>query len=298
MKFLNFGSLNLDYTYRVPHIVQPGETLSSTRLEVYPGGKGLNQSVALSRAGAQVFHAGMVGEDGGLLRKTLQENGIDARFVKTSEERSGNAIIQVAENGENSIVLYGGANQALTEAIIEDVLSHFSEGDCILLQNEVNLLDQIIARAAEKKLRIILNPSPFNERVTACDLSKVSLFLINEVEGRQMTGAENTDGILRVMGEKFPDAGVVLTLGARGSIFASKNQTVRVGSYPVKAVDTTAAGDTFTGYFLHLYLNEGKPAEESMKVAAMAAAFAVSRQGAVPSIPWMQAVKKNLAATR
>lgn len=285
MRFLNFGSLNLDYTYFVDHIVQPGETLASSSLEVFPGGKGLNQSVALARAGAEVYHAGMVGPDGSLLRKVLQENGIHTEYVRTVQERSGNAIIQVSRTGENSILLFGGANRCNTEAFVRDVLSGFGTGDWLLLQNEINLLPYLVKEAHSRGIRIALNPSPYDAQIEACDLGKVNLFFINEVEGCQITNETEPEKILAAMEVRFPKAEIVLTLGAEGAVLSSRQERYYCDSVKVNAVDTTAAGDTFTGYFLQSYLSMGQGAAAALQTAAKAAAISVTRKGAVPSIP-------------
>lgn len=291
MKFLNFGSLNLDYVYVLDHIVAPGETISSTSLEVFPGGKGLNQSVSLSRAGAEVYHAGMIGADGDLLLHTCADNGVHTDYIQTVSERSGHAIIQLSSSGENSIVLFGGANQMNSEEYIDEVLSHFEAGDILLLQNEINLLDSIIQKAAEKGLIIALNPSPFNEKIEQCDLNKVDIFFINEVEGKQITGETKSEQILEKMSQKYPKAKIVLTLGKYGVTFYENGQIHSHGIYQVPRVDTTAAGDTFTGYFLYLYA-KGVGAKEALRKASIASSIAVSRKGAAPSIPFMKEVEE------
>ena len=289
MKILNFGSLNYDYVYSVDHIVAPGETISSTKLEVFCGGKGLNQSVALAKAGAEVYHAGMLGQDGEMLRNTCKENGINDKHIKTVDERTGNAIIQVSGQGQNSIVLFGGANRKNSKEYIDSVLSDFNAGDMLLLQNEVNLVDYLIERAYEKQIIIALNPSPFDEEMTKCDFSKVSIFLMNEVEGEQITGEKEPDKILSVMKSKYPNAKVVLTLGKAGVVYSDKEISCKHGIYRVKVVDTTAAGDTFTGYFLSSML-QNKPIDEALRIASVASSLAVSKKGATSSIPYLKEV--------
>lgn len=244
MKILNFGSLNIDFVYSVDHIVAPGETISSTQLNVYPGGKGLNQSVALARGGAAVFHAGMLGEDGGMLRKTCEENHVDFSLIRTVGERSGNAIIQVSAKGQNSIVLFGGANRKNEKAYVDEVLSHFGAGDLLLLQNEINLLDYLIERAAQRQMKIALNPSPYDDAVEQCDLHKVHWLMMNEVEGSQITGEREPDAILEQIQKRYPQVHTVLTLGKDGVIYQAGRQRFHHGIYDVPVVDTTAAGDT------------------------------------------------------
>lgn len=284
MKVLNFGSLNVDYVYPVDHIIAPGETENSGSVMENCGGKGLNQSIALSKAGVSVFHAGQVGEEGGLLIDKCKENGVDASYIKKIPGRTGHTIIQVDKNGQNSIILFGGANRGLTKEYIDEVLSNFDKGDILLLQNEVNLLDHIIDRAFEKGMTIILNPSPFDDALKSCDLKKISMFILNEIEGQQITGKSDPDEILDALHTSFPEAKVVLTLGSEGSVYRFKDEVHRQGIFPVKAVDTTAAGDTFTGYFIASMI-EGLSVPEGLELAAKASSITVTRPGATDSIP-------------
>ncbi len=292
MKVLNFGSLNLDYVYPVDHIILPGETEPAGGVTLHCGGKGLNQSIALAKAGVPVYHAGLVGEEGQVLIETCLKNGVKTDYIKTISGRSGHTIIQVDRHGQNSILLFGGANRRITEEFIEEVLKDFEKGDILVLQNEINLLDRIIDRAYEKGMRIVLNPSPFDEALKKCDLKKVSLFLLNEIEAEQMTGEKEAERALDRMRELYPEAGIVLTLGALGSVWQGKEGRIRQGIYQVKAVDTTAAGDTFTGYFISSMIG-GLPAGEGLSLAAKASAIAVTRHGAADSIPLKEEVLKT-----
>ena len=294
MKILNIGSMNLDMVYQMDHIVQPGETEASYGMNVFLGGKGINQSVAAAKAGAEVYHGGMIGQDGQPFLDACREFGVDARYIRKVEGKSGHAIIQIDKNAQNSILLFGGANQCLTEAYVDEVLEDFDAGDILLLQNEVNLLPYIVDRAWEKGMQIALNPSPFNALLDAVDMGKISLFLLNEVEGDQITGLTEPEEIIARLLELFPDARIVLTLGKDGAVYADREQRHFQPIYPVKAVDTTAAGDTFTGYFLAC-LCEGMPIPEVLKRSAKASSIAVSRPGAVPSVPWRNEVEQELA---
>lgn len=293
MKVLNFGSLNYDYVYSVDHAVTPGETMDSFGMETFLGGKGLNQSISLARAGVPVWHAGLVGEEGGLFLDACRENGIDTTFVKMISGKSGHAIIQVDKTAQNCILLYGGSNRKITREFVDEVLSHFEKGDILLLQNEINELDYIIDKAYEIGMQIALNPSPFDAALDKCDLGKVSIFLLNEIEGGQISGETEPDKILDKMMEKYPEARIVLTLGSDGVVYRDKIQTCRQGIFKVKAVDTTAAGDTFTGYFIASLL-EDMPIAEALKMCAKASSITVSRKGATDSIPTMEEVRKSL----
>ena len=159
MRILVFGSLNLDHVYRVPCVVKVGETVPVTDYTVKLGGKGMNQATALSRAGLQVDFAGSVGEDGGRLREFLRGVGVDVTRLTTVPRPSGQAHIQVGPGGANAILLYAGANRTLTPERVEGTLADYGEGDLLVLQNEVNLLSEIIDRAYEKGMRIVLNSS-------------------------------------------------------------------------------------------------------------------------------------------
>ena len=289
MKILNIGSLNLDHVYNVDHIVAGGETQSSKSLRAYCGGKGLNQSIALARAGALVFHGGLIGSDGEALLDMCRENGIDTTYIRQIDGRSGHTVIQVDKQGQNSILLYGGANHQFTEAYIDDILKNFGEGDILLLQNEINFVDYIVEQAFLRGIKIILNPSPMNEALKKADLTKVSLFIMNEIEGEQITGEKEAGKILARAKMLFPKARLVLTLGKKGSVYTYGNEELWQKAYPANAVDTTAAGDTFTGYFI-AGMTRGLDAKASLDLAAKASALAVGRRGAAPSIPWLREV--------
>ena len=285
MKALNFGSLNLDYVYQVDHFVRPGETLDALHQTVNPGGKGLNQSVALAKAGAAVCHAGCVGQGGGMLRQTLESYGV--------ETLQGNAVIQVDRSGQNCILLYGGSNRRLTEAQISETIARFSPGDWLILQNETNLLPELVDAGFAKGMRVVLNPSPYNESIAQVDLSKVSWLLVNEVEAKQCSGTDEPEKVWAYLHERYPSLSLLVTLGGDGSAAFTGTERVRQAAFPVKAVDTTAAGDTFTGYFI-AGLMEKRPLAECLRRASMAAAVSVTRPGAAPSIPEKEEVERLL----
>lgn len=297
MKVLCFGSLNIDYTYRVSHFVRQGETLAAESLQVFSGGKGLNQAVALARAGAETWMAGAVGEDGRFLLEELAAAGVRTDHVCVlQQERTGNAIIQNDRTGDNCILLYGGANRAVTEAQVDAVLQHFGAGDWLLLQNEINQLPYIMRQAHARGMKIAFNPSPMEARVLEYPLESVDLFLLNRVEAAQLAGTDGTDGqaLLAALRGRFSRAAVVLTLGADGAVYTDGAETVQQAAYPVQAVDTTAAGDTFTGFFLAARMR-GEGAPRAMELASRAAAIAVTRRGAAPSIPTFAEVKVSFA---
>lgn len=292
-KILNFGSLNYDYVYTVHHIVQGGETIASAGMETYCGGKGLNQSIALARAGARVFHAGLVGEEGNQMIELCKESEVDARYIRKIAGKSGHTIIQVDQNAQNCIILFGGSNRKMTHALIDEVLQDFEAGDYLLLQNEINEIPYMIDQAYQKGMKIVMNPSPYDEHVEECDLSKIEILMINEVEGEQITGKKDAADILTELVNRYPDMKILLTLGSRGAIYCIKEQQFIQTAMKVDAVDTTAAGDTFTGYFLDSVLR-GLSVEQALRRATAASALAVTRSGAAASIPMSAEVEKML----
>lgn len=296
MKILNFGSLNIDYVYSVEHFVRKGETISSHQLEVFSGGKGLNQSVAMGRAGVEVYHAGAIGKDGENLLELLKEAGVNVDYVEVLEKtKSGNAIIQRDASGDNCIILYGGANQEISQEQVDNVLAHFSAGDFLVLQNEINEMPYIMEKAHQKGMKIVLNPSPMNEKILQMPLDFVDYFILNEIEAKEILGAAQ-DGkaegkeLLERLHQKFEKAKIVLTLGEEGSLYADEKERVCQGIYQTKVQDTTAAGDTYTGYFMAGVV-AGLSIRECMDLAAKASAISVSRLGAAPSIPKMEEVR-------
>ena len=285
MKILNYGSLNYDYVYTVPHIAAEGETISAEGMECHLGGKGLNQSVAIARAGSRVYQGGAAGSDGDRFFEFCAANGVSTEFIERMEGACGWAFIEVDSSSENCIVLYSGTNKRQSREHIDQVLESFEEGDLLILQNEINELPYLIDRAYERGMRIVLNPSPYNSQVEESDLNKIEFFLLNEVEGEQISGSREPEKILSYMKRRFPEAKVVLTLGSQGAVYQDSRQKICQPAFPAPAVDTTAAGDTFTGYFIHGIACQDS-VRKSLESAAKAAAIAVSRKGAADSIPW------------
>ena len=284
MKILNFGSCNIDYVYSLDHIVKIGETETTNKFETFPGGKGLNQSIAVAKAGAKVFHAGCVGNDSELLTQVLVQNGVDITYLKTVDTKNGHAIIQVSSKGENSIFLYPGSNEMITKNFVDTVLENFEAGDIILLQNEINNVDYIVEKAYSRDMCVILNPSPFNERINKINFDMLSYLVLNEVELNEISGCAESEEGLAYLRQKYPWLKIILTLGENGSVFVNGNQKFYQAAFKVDAVDTTAAGDTFTGYFI-AELSKGTDYPQILKIASAASAIAVSRKGAAPSIP-------------
>ena len=286
MKILSFGSLNLDKVYSVDHFVRAGETMSSAKLEEFCGGKGLNQSVAIARAGGEVYHAGCVGAaDGGMLLDMLRSSGVDISLVKQLSCPSGHAIIQVNSDGQNCILLYGGANQQVSMEQIDETLAKFDAGDILVLQNEISNLSYLIEAAGKKGMIIVLNPSPMTADILTMPLQYVSYFLLNEVEAKDLCGEEAADEAYPdKLLARFPNSKIVLTLGERGCIYRDAQKQISHPACKVQAVDTTAAGDTFTGFFVAA-IAAGSDVHTALEQATKAAAISVGRKGAAPSIP-------------
>ena len=284
MKILCFGSCNIDYVYSIDHIVKPGETISSDDLAVFPGGKGLNQAVALAKAGAEVFFAGCVGADGAFLKQVLLESGVDIRYLRTVDTKTGHAIIQVDKTAENAIVIFSGANGCITDEYIEHVMCDFEAGDILLIQNEISSLDYLVEAAGKRGMQIFFNPSPLNDKLDLIDLRWVRCLIVNETEAHELIGTHDPENIQLFVKSKYPGMEILLTLGKRGSVYITSERIIKQNAYKIVAVDTTAAGDAYTGYYLES-ISEGYNIENAMDRASAASAITVSRKGASSSIP-------------
>jgi ribokinase len=284
MKILNFGSINIDHFYSVPHLVEPGETLASERYRRGPGGKGLNQSVAAARAGARVMHAGRVGGDGAFLKELLDRVGVDVSLIRGGEGPTGHAVIQVDPAGQCSIVLHGGENRAVTGKDMETALAAAEPGDVLLLQNEINATAELIERGAAAGLIVVFNAAPMDNAVNDYPLHRVRHLIVNQVEAAELSGSESPDHALQALRSRYPETAVTLTLGADGVRHRDNEQDLRVPADRVRAVDTTAAGDTFVGYFIAA-MTRGAPVRDCLELANRAAAVCVTRHGAADSIP-------------
>ncbi|MDY3005727.1 ribokinase [Anaerococcus porci] len=291
MNILNFGSVNIDSYFKVDHIARPGETISSISLKKKPGGKGLNQSIALKKVYDNLYHAGLFGNDGEFIKNLFEENSINTKFFRRSNSDTGNALIQVDKNGENSIVLYKGANFDIDEKFVDEVLDYFSKDDVLVLQNEISSLSYIVDKAKEKRMKIVLNPSPINEVIFNLDFSKLDLLVLNETEAKDISKFSNNDEIIEFFRRTYPDLKVILTLGANGSIYFDKDELIKQKAYIVNTVDTTGAGDTFMGFFVGSYY-KGDDIKKAMDLASIASALACMKDGASTSIPSIEEVKK------
>ncbi|MBO1256461.1 ribokinase [Alteromonas sp. 5E99-2] len=290
MAIYNFGSVNIDHVYSVEHFVQPGETLSSSAYSQLLGGKGANQSVALAKAGATVHHVGCINKHDTQFKQQLIEYGVQCQFLLEGDIPSGHAIIQVTPDAENAIVLFGGANQQITDTLINDALSTSSEQDWVLLQNETNALAEIITTAKQKGLSVAFNPAPMTESVKDLPFDQIDLLIVNEVEAQMLTGESELSDIIDYFNQKHSAQDVIITLGKKGVCMLNGGNTTRVDAFRVNATDTTAAGDTFIGFFLASYINS-TASEKALVNACAASAISVTQSGAAQSIPTQQDVE-------
>ncbi len=293
MAILNFGSINWDHVYQVPHFVRPGETLGSTCYTKVLGGKGANQSVALARAGAQVAHIGCVATGDSAIDLLKAEN-IDTLLVHERDDAAtGHAIIQVNDEGENAIVLFAGANHKLSETQIDAALEGAADDDWVLLQNETNDIEGIVSKARKRGLKIAFNPAPMDMQLTRRLLGKIDLLIVNEVEVRDLTEKDDVDTGADAIIAQHPELKLVVTLGKDGVRYYAAEERLARDGFKVDAIDTTAAGDTFIGYFLAVYCDSAD-VERGLEQASAAAALCVTRAGAIPAIPSLTEVSAFL----
>ncbi len=276
---LNFGSINIDHVYRVAALPQPGETLAAKSYARFLGGKGVNQSIAIAKAGGQVSHVGAVGQDGDWALDEITRLGVSTAAIERLDCATGHAIIFVDDAAENQIVIEGGANQQLSEAKIEQALSQAdSANDWVLLQNETNLAEYIVEQASARGLSIAYAAAPFVAGITIKLLPRVRLLIVNEGEVRALAEALTSEA------NRLPVPECLITRGADGAELIIGGETHRQAAYVVEAVDTTGAGDTFTGSFLARYAS-GEAIANSLAYAAAASALQVTRTGAALAIP-------------
>lgn len=292
----NYGSINLDHFYRVPHLVSPGETLASRDYRVGLGGKGANQSLAMARAGGHLSHWGRVGRQDAWARDTLARAGVDVGQVRLVDEPSGHAIIQVDDSGENAIILFPGANHGNSREQLVELVDAATPGDWLLLQNERSGLEELIPLAVERGLKVAFNPAPMDDSVVQLPLSLCSVLFVNRTEAARLAGLavqSSAEALLDALASRLPETELVLTLGGEGAWYQHHDERRHQPALPVMAVDTTAAGDTFIGYYLAAR-QAGLPVEACLRRAATAAALGVQRPGAAQSIPTLDEVERAL----
>ena len=284
MKVLCFGSANLDHVYKVDHFTVPGETQGCLEYNIKCGGKGVNQAIAMALAGNDTYFAGIIGSDGGLLKDALVDKGVHIDYMKISNKPTGHAIIEVDQSGQNHILLYGGTNKEIDFEYIDEVLSHFSKGDIVVLQNEINNVPYIIERCYEKEMKIFFNAAPYDIAVKNYPIEKVTWLVVNETEGAALSNEEDYEKIIQTLKQKYPHTHILFTMGKEGSRVLTDKEDIKVEALKVNAVDTTGAGDTYIGYFVRGIVEE-MPLLETAQMATKASAIAVTRFDAVDSIP-------------
>ncbi|MEM8593006.1 MAG: ribokinase [Pseudomonadota bacterium] len=284
MTIFCLGSINADFFYDVPHIPAPGETLASTDYRIGLGGKGVNQSVAAAKAGSDVVHIGAVGADGAWAVARMKALAVGIDHIATVDTPTGHAIINVAADGENAIVLYPGANLRQTDAAISAALKDAQKGDLLLLQNETSLQVEAAKIAREAGLKVVYSAAPFSTDAVQAVLPHADILAVNEVEAEQLEAA------LQMQVSELPVEGVLVTLGDKGADFVTVDGRVHADAFPVMPVDTTGAGDTYLGYFA-AGLDHGMALGEAMELAAKAAALKVTRPGTADAIPSREEVE-------
>lgn len=296
MKIIVVGSLNMDYILQVPHIPKEGETILSTETDTSLGGKGLNQAVAAARSGAEVSMIGAVGEDedGRIMKHLLEQEGINHEGLDEQPGPSGKAYISIDTKGQNTIIVSPGANFKLTEEWVDRHRELFKDARYCILQMEIQLpvIYSVLRLCREMGVATILNPAPVNSAFDRCQLKLVDYLVVNETELTLLSGGEKDPekAISKLLEEGVRN--IIYTMGSNGSRFCSSEADLVIPAYRVKAVDTTAAGDTFIGAFASQF--EGKNHEEAMTYASRAAALAVTREGAIGSIPRKEEVARWL----
>jgi ribokinase len=283
-KLVNLGSLCVDLGGRRIIKKGAGETVSSLSHQIFPGGKGLNQSLAAARSGAQVVHVGCIGPDGGLLLDVLKDADVDVSRVREVPEASGHAVIQVDEQGANSIVIAGGSNRLITPEDVDDALALLENGDWLLLQNEINDLPLVLERARAAHAQVAFNVAPVDDRIAGYDYTGVDWLIVNEIEACAVASADSEPKAFDLLMKMLPESQILLTLGANGLRYGYRNLVLNLPAYDVRAMDETAAGDAFIGAFLAALIQD-MDLSMCLNRASAAGALAVTRPGAATSIP-------------
>lgn len=349
MRALVYGSLNYDDDYEMEHFVDPGETVAPVSYKMAMGGKGLNQAVSLAMAGMDTAMAGRIGVDGFSMKQYLDEKGVDTSYIAVDPAgRTGRAVIQIA-GGENCIILFGGTNRQIDPGDVKKTISNFSEGDILLIQNEISELPLIMAEAKKQGMKIVFNVSPVSASIMELPLELCDILFVNEIEGAYLAGIKREDAAItagrsmdttvdktfnktaeadqtvinvpettdsgkpmtpgektayyndklaqcmaKYQREKLPDTKIVMTFGADGSCFIENGNIMKQQAFKMKPVDTTAAGDTFTGFFVETYYRTGS-ARDALLRGSLASSLSVMKPGASDSIPGKTEVDRAMS---
>ncbi len=289
-----FGSINADLLLEVDRLPRPGETVSAQSCRWLPGGKGANQATAAAKAGARVRLFGAVGRDpyGPSLRRGLEEAGVDTRGVREVDGPSGVAVVAVERGGENLILVASGANAAARADQLND--RDLAPGAVLLCQNELPAAETfaLLIRAHRRGLTAVLNLAPATVPPAEV-LEAVDVLVVNEGELGLLAGSHEVEEGARSLARRFALTAVV-TLGARGAFAVTEERLVRVAALPVQAVDTTGAGDAFVGV-LAAALAEGRPLEDGLRRASVAAGLTCTRLGAQEAQPRRAEIEARIA---
>jgi len=295
-KIVVIGSSNTDMICRVPYIPKPGETIMGTEFFTAQGGKGANQAVAAARAGGSVVFIACVGDDsfGKQAIDAYNKDGIDSSCIqKVKGVATGVALINVADSGENSISVVPGANAHLTPEIIDSHRDVILSADIILMQLEIPIetVYYVARMAHDAKIPVVLNPAPARE-IDRDILAMLAMVTPNEHEALLISGLGiDTQSVseMAIQIQKLGVKSVIITTGKEGALYRENDKEEIVPGIVVKAIDTTAAGDTFNGYLV-VELAKGKTISDAIKIANKAAATSVTRLGAQPSIPYFSQI--------
>ena len=301
-KILVIGSINKDISLYVKSLPSLGETILANNMKESFGGKGANQAMTIAKMNGHVSFAGAVGDDlvGDEIIKFMKKEGVDTSAIKRSKLPTGTAMITVDENSDNNIIVYPGANYSITKEDIDDIDNLINESDFILMQFEIPMetIEYVIEKASEKGKYIILNPAPYSQDFNKELLKKVDLFIPNETEFLELMGKDTKDNHdidwYKNEAKEFYDkynTDLIITLGSSGSLYHGKNENFLVEAKKVKAVDSTAAGDSYIGSLVYS-LSTNKSLQESMKFASKVAAITISRKGAMGAIPYIDEIKE------
>ncbi|MBU2889686.1 ribokinase [Celeribacter halophilus] len=286
MAIFNLGSVNIDHFYKLAHFPEPGETLSALDHTLGLGGKGMNQSVAAAKAGAEVFHIGAIGKSDGWVRERIESYGVNCKYLREVDEETGHAVIYVDAAGENTIVLAPGANVKQDSEFVVNAIDQAKSTDTLLLQNETNLQPPAATFALVKGMRVIYSAAPFSIEAVKNIIPDLSMLVMNAVEASQLSSG------MGVSLDQIPVPQIMVTLGSKGAMWRSNEtgEVIEVTSPKVTPVDTTAAGDTYIGY-VAAGLDLGMPIKAAMEWATQAAALKVTRAGTADAIPSADEVK-------
>ncbi len=284
----NLASINLDKILELERLPTAGETIAGQHSKVSLGGKGTNISVAIQRAGQDVTHIGAIHHEDTVLRQLLIEAGIGNEFVEASQELSGEAIILLDQNAENSIIVIAGANRHISESHIVQSLKNAKADDWLVMQNETNGQIKAVEIAKQKGMKVAYVAAPFETDAVRKVMNDLDLLILNETEAHQLSRSvgDLTDGQI------IPK--VLVTLGAAGAVLYGTDGKIEIDGHKVEPRDTTAAGDTFCGFYI-AGIASGLTEQPAIKQANAAAALAVQTLGASDSIPFLKDMQEFLA---